>query len=207
LIVNGQIAKYLKENPIEWRSAVEKKHKQLTLIVERKKTDNQIPLYQFVIDSALVRFSGYTHGEVAAAVDAVVAKSRVTTGKDPAHVSDTRIFRPHTPHTETATDPASTGDADDTKKEETADLEVATIDDILKPTDSASPTNEEAVGTKRDTSTTVTKPRRKRLKLAVLNVTAMLADGDVDEPQVVLKATATLVPDEIPEVLGQNPVM
>ncbi len=54
----------------------------------------------------------------------------------------------------------------------------------------------------------MTKPRCKRLKLAVVNVTAMLADGDVDEPQVVLKETATLVPDEIPEVLGQNhPVM
>ncbi len=187
---------------------MEKKHKQLTLIVERKKTDNQIPLYQLAIDSTLARFSGYTHGEVTAAVDAVAAKSSATVGKEPSDVSDTRSFRPHTPHTETATDPASTGDADDTKKEETADLEVTTIDDILKPTDSAPPTNEEAVGTKRDTSTTVAKPKRKRPKLAVVNVTAMLADGDVDESQVVLKATATLVPDEIPEVLGQNhPVM
>lgn len=200
LIVNGEIAKYLKDHPSEWRSAVETKHKQLNLSVEWKKTDNQIPLYQLAIDSALIRFAGYTHGKVATAT-AIPAKSSATVGTEPAGHA----------HTAAATDPASTGDADDPKKDEAADLEVATTDEILKPTDTAptSQTIDEAVGAKRDASTTVATCGLKRPKLAVVRVTATLVDSDVDEPQVGLKRTAVKarvvpVPDEIPEVLDEN---
>ncbi len=73
MIILAQMREYLKKHPSESRSAAEKNQFALFRKLEDQKLRDIIPLYQLAIDSTLIRFGQYTHGQSAAAEKAAAA--------------------------------------------------------------------------------------------------------------------------------------